>query len=85
MPSPSSEKIISPYRVFCNTCRDTDLKVSTLIIHKDKVSVNLILEVWDILYMSDIFFLILCIRVNLYKDMNNTYMMHFYMIIKNAH
>eukprot|EP00105_Crassostrea_gigas_P035037 XP_019919185.1 PREDICTED: receptor-type tyrosine-protein phosphatase alpha-like [Crassostrea gigas] len=36
MPSPSSEKIISPYRVFCYTCRDTDLKVSTLYINKEK-------------------------------------------------
>lgn len=77
MPSPSSEMVVSPYRVVCNTCKETDLKVSTLIIHKEMVSVNLILEVW-------VFFL-LYIPVNLYKDKNTKYMMHFYMIIKNAH
>lgn len=36
IPPPSSEKIVSPYRVFCNTCKDTELKVSTLFIHKEK-------------------------------------------------
>lgn len=77
MPSPSSEMVVSPYRVVCNTCKETDLKVSTLIIHKEMVSVNLILEVW--------IFFILFIPVNLYKDINTKYMMHFYMIIKNAH
>lgn len=77
MPSPSSEMVVSPYRVVCNTCKETDLKVSTLIIHKEMVSVNLILEVWV--------FFILYIPVNLYKDINTKYMMHFYMIIKNAH
>lgn len=77
MPSPSSEMVVSPYRVVCNTCKETDLKVSTLIIHKEMVSVNLILEVWV--------FFILYIPVNLYKDMNTKYMMHFYMFIKNAH
>lgn len=77
MPSPSSEMVVSPYRVVCNTCKETDLKVSTLIVHKEKVIVNLILEVWV--------FFILYIPVNLYKDINKTYMMHFYMIIKNAH
>lgn len=77
MPSPSSEMVVSPYRVVCNTCKVTDLKVSTLIIHKEMVSVNLILEVWV--------FFILYIPVNLYKDINTKYMMHFYMIIKNAH
>lgn len=65
MPSPSSEMVVSPYRVVCNTCKETDLKVSTLIIHKEMVSVNLILY----------------IPVNLYKDINTKYMMHFYMII----
>lgn len=77
MPSPSSEMVVSPYRVVCNTCKETDLKVSTLIIHKEMVSVNRILEVWV--------FFILYIPVNLYKDINTKYMMHFYMIIKNAH
>lgn len=77
MPSPSSEIVVSPYRVVCNTCKETDLKVSTLIIHKEMVSVNLILEVWV--------FFILYIPVNLYKDINTKYMMQFYMIIKNAH
>lgn len=77
MPSPSSEMVVSPYRVVCNTCKETDLKVSTLIIHKEMVSVNLILEVWV--------FFILYIPVNLYKDINTKYMMHLYMIIKNAH
>lgn len=77
MPSPSSEMVVSPYRVICNTCKETDLKVSTLIIQKEMVSVNLILEVWV--------FFILYIPVNLYKDINTKYMMHFYMIIKNAH
>lgn len=77
MPSTSSEMVVSPYRVVCNTCKETDLKVSTLIIHKEMVSVNLILEVWV--------FFILYIPVNLYKDINTKYMMHFYMIIKNAH
>lgn len=77
MPSPLSEMVVSPYRVVCNTCKETDLKVSTLIIHKEMVSVNLILEVWV--------FFILYIPVNLYKDINTKYMMHFYMIIKNAH
>lgn len=77
MPSPSSEMVVSPYRVVCNTSKETDLKVSTLIIHKEMVSVNLILEVWV--------FFILYIPVNLYKDINTKYMMHFYMIIKNAH
>lgn len=77
MPSPSSEMVVSPYRVVCNTCKEADLKVSTLIIHKEMVSVNLILEVWV--------FFILYIPVNLYKDINTKYMMHFYMIIKNAH
>lgn len=77
MQSPSSEMVVSPYRVVCNTCKETDLKVSTLIIHKEMVSVNLILEVWV--------FFILYIPVNLYKDINTKYMMHFYMIIKNAH
>lgn len=77
MPSPSSEMVVSPFRVICNTCKETDLKVSTLIIHKEMVSVNLILEVWV--------FFILYIPVNLYKDINTKYMMHFYMIIKNAH
>lgn len=77
MPSPSSEMVVSPYRVVCNTCKETDLKVSTLIIHKEMVSVNLILEVWV--------FFILYIPVNLYKDINTKYMMHVYMIIKNAH
>lgn len=77
MPSPSSEMVVSPYRVVCNTCKETDLKVSTLIIHKEMVSVNRILEVWD--------FFVLYIPVNLYKDINTKYMMHFYMIIKNAH
>lgn len=77
MPSPSSEMVVSPYRVVCNTCKETDPKVSTLIIHKEMVSVNLILEVWV--------FFILYIPVNLYKDINTKYMMHFYMIIKNAH
>lgn len=77
MPSPSSEMVVSPYRVVCNTCKETDLKVSTLIIHKEMVSVNHILEVWV--------FFILYIPVNLYKDINTKYMMHFYMIIKNAH
>lgn len=77
MPSPSSEMVVSPYRVVCNTCKETVLKVSTLIIHKEMVSVNLILEVWV--------FFILYIPVNLYKDINTKYMMHFYMIIKNAH
>lgn len=77
MPSPSSEMVVSPYRVVCNTCKETDLKVSTLIMHKEMVSVNLILEVWV--------FVILYIPVNLYKDINTKYMMHFYMIIKNAH
>lgn len=77
MPSPSSEMVVSPYRVVCNTCKETDLKVSTLIIHKEMVSVNRILEVWV--------FFILYIPVNLYKDIHTKYMMHFYMIIKNAH
>lgn len=77
MPSPSSEMVVSPYRVVCNTWKETDLKVSTLIIHKEMVSVNLILEVWV--------FFILYIPVNLYKDINTKYMMHFYKIIKNAH
>lgn len=77
MPSPSSEMVVSPYRVVCNTCKETDLKVSTLIIHKEMVSVNRILEVWV--------FFILYIPVNLYKDIDTKYMMHFYMIIKNAH
>lgn len=77
MPSPSSEMVVSPYRVVCNTCKETDLKVSTLIMHKEMVSVNLILEVWV--------FFILYIPVNLYKDINTKYMMHVYMIIKNAH
>lgn len=77
MPSPSSEMVVSPYRVVCNTCKETDLKVSTLIIHKEMVSVNLILEVWV--------FFILYIPVNLYKDIKTKYMMHFYKIIKNAH
>lgn len=77
MPSPSSEMVVSPYRVVCNTCKETDLKVSTLIIHKEMVSVNLILEVWV--------FFILYIPVNLYKYINTKYMMHFYRIIKNAH
>lgn len=77
MPWPSSEMVVSPYRVVCTTCKETDLKVSTLIIHKEMVSVNLILEVWV--------FFILYIPVNLYKDINTKYMMHFYMIIKNAH
>lgn len=77
MPSPSSEMVVSPYRVICNTCKETDLKVSTLIIQKEMVSVNLILEVWV--------FFILYIPVNLYKDINTKYMMHFYMIIKNTH
>lgn len=77
MPSPSSEMVVSPYRVVCNTCKETDLKVSTLIIHKEMVNVNLILEVWV--------FFILYIPVNLYKDINTKYMMHFYMFIKNAH
>uniref|UniRef100_K1QRA3 Receptor-type tyrosine-protein phosphatase kappa n=1 Tax=Magallana gigas TaxID=29159 RepID=K1QRA3_MAGGI len=36
MPSPSSEMVVSPYRVVCNTCKETDLKVSTLIVHKEK-------------------------------------------------
>lgn len=77
MPSPSSEMVVSPYRVVCNTWKETDLKVSTLIIHKEMVTVNLILEVWV--------FFILYIPVNLYKDINTNYMMHVYMIIKNAH
>lgn len=77
MPSPSSEMVVSPYRVVCNTWKETDLKVSTLIIHKEMVTVNLILEVWV--------FFILYIPVNLYKDINTKYMMHVYMIIKNAH
>lgn len=77
MPSPSSEMVVSPYRVVCNTWKETDLKVSTLIIQKEMVSVNLILEVWV--------FFILYIPVNLYKDINTKYMMHVYMIIKNAH
>lgn len=85
MPSPSSEMVVSPYRVVCNTCKETDLKVSTLIVHKEKVSVNLILEVWVFFIRQIFFFLILNIRVNLYKDTNNTYMMHFYRIIKNDH
>lgn len=65
MPSPSTEMVVSPYRVVCNTCKETDLKVSTLIIHKEMVSVNLILEVWV--------FFILYIPVNLYKDINTNY------------
>lgn len=77
MPSPSSEMVVSPYRVVCNTWKETDLKVSTLIIHKEMVTVNLILEVWV--------FFILYIPVNLYKDINTKYMMHVCMIIKNAH
>lgn len=77
MPSPSSEMVVSPYRVVCNTWKETDLKVSTLIIHKEMVTVNLILEVWV--------FFILYIPVNLYKDINTKYMTHVYMIIKNAH
>lgn len=77
MPSPSSEMVVSPYRVVCNTCKETDLKVSTLIVHKVMVSVNLILEEW-------VFFM-LYIPVNLYKEINKTYILQFYMIIKNAH
>lgn len=74
MPSPSSEIVVSPYRVVCNTCKETDLKVSTLIIHKEMVSVNLILEVWV--------FFILYIPVNLYKDINTKYMMHFICLLR---
>lgn len=36
IPSPSSKKILSPYRVVCNSCKETDLKLSTISIQKDK-------------------------------------------------
>uniref|UniRef100_K1P8X9 Endothelial cells scavenger receptor n=1 Tax=Magallana gigas TaxID=29159 RepID=K1P8X9_MAGGI len=36
IPSPSSEKILPPYRVVCNSCEETDLKLSTISIQKDK-------------------------------------------------
>ncbi|XP_052692786.1 receptor-type tyrosine-protein phosphatase kappa-like [Crassostrea angulata] len=36
MPSLSSEKIVPPYRVVCSSCKETDLKLSTISIQKDK-------------------------------------------------
>lgn len=60
MPSPSSEKIISPYRVFCYTCRDTDLKVSTLYINKEKVSVYLVLSFFHFFFFLEVRVFIIC-------------------------
>lgn len=36
MPVPSSKKIVSPYKVVCNTCTDSDVRVSTINIYKDR-------------------------------------------------
>lgn len=38
MSVPSSEKIVSPYKVVCNTCTDSDVRLSTIDIHEDGVS-----------------------------------------------
>lgn len=38
MPVPSSEKIVFPYKVVCNTCTDSEVRLSTIDIYKDGVS-----------------------------------------------